>query len=184
MEDISLHILDIALNSIDAGATWIFIQIDEDHRNNSLRVTITDNGRGMTKEEMERLLDPFFTTKGKKTGLGVSLLAQSAREADGQIEVESTPGRGTRVVATFVLNHIDRKPLGDIVSTLGALIAGAPHLDIDFVYRIDDRQYRFSTRPIRDELDDVPLNHPEIWYLIREEISEGIKSLRKGGKDG
>jgi hypothetical protein len=183
MEDLSLHILDIALNSIEAGATEVSIQIKEDSKKNLLSIIIRDNGRGMDKDTLKRLLDPFFTTKEKKTGLGIPLLAQSAREAGGDISVESTPESGTIVRATFVLDHIDRKPLGDLVSTLMTLIGGSPDVDITFEYRKDKSSYRFTTKDIKKELDGIPLNLPEVWHLIREEIREGLKSLKKGGQE-
>jgi len=61
-----MHILDVARNSIDAGANRIVISIEEDTRGNILRLIIKDNGIGMDKETLKKLTDPFFTTKGKK----------------------------------------------------------------------------------------------------------------------
>jgi CheY-like chemotaxis protein len=133
----------------------------------------------MDKDTLKRLLDPFFTTKGKKTGLGIPLLAQAARETEGDITVESSPENGTVVKATFALNHIDRKPLGDLVSTLMSLIGGNPEVDITFEYRKDKNSYNFSTKNIRKELNGIPLNLPEVWHLIREELREGLKKIKR-----
>ncbi len=183
MEDISLHILDIAQNSIDAGAGRIEISIEEDRKADVLVLRIRDDGRGMDRESLKALKDPFFSTKGKKTGLGIPLLAQSAREAGGDVTVESEPGGGTTLEATLRLGHIDRKPLGDLTSTLLVLIGGNPDIDVLFRYRIDDREYRLDTAEIKEQLGEVPINYPDVLSLLRRDIGEGIKELRKGGQD-
>src|SRR3990170_1579774 len=119
MEDISLHILDIAENAIRAGGTRIRIELREDTSNDRLTLSIEDNGRGMNRETVERSLDPFFTTKdGKDVGLGLSLLSQAAQQANGELIVDSEEGRGTKVTATFQLSHPDMKPIGDIFGTM------------------------------------------------------------------
>ncbi|NLH07804.1 MAG: GAF domain-containing protein, partial [Chloroflexi bacterium] len=68
-----------------------------------VEVTITDNGAGMTAEQVRQAFDPFFTTKprGKGTGLGLYICRQIVDEHDGNIQIESTPGEGTTVVVTL-----------------------------------------------------------------------------------
>src|SRR4030042_233441 len=84
MEDISLHILDIAENSIRAKAKNIIIMMNEDKKNDLLTLTIEDDGEGMDNKTKEYALNPFFTTKkGKKVGLGLAFLSHSAEEAAG-----------------------------------------------------------------------------------------------------
>ena len=69
----------------------------------------------------------FFTTRArKKVGLGLAFLAQAAQEADGELLVESTKGRGTKVIAIFKLSHIDRKPLGNLEETTKCLRMAHP----------------------------------------------------------
>ena len=111
MEDLSLHILDIAENAVAAGATRVLIAVNENERRDILAFRVTDNGRGMSREEKERALDPFFTTKRKRTGLGLPLLAQTAEVCGGRVVIESVPRKGTRVTARFRFGHIDRPPL-------------------------------------------------------------------------
>jgi len=176
-----MHILDIVLNSIDAGANRIVISVEEDTRGDTLRLTIKDNGKGMDEETLKRLTDPFFTTKGKRTGLGIPLLAQSAREAGGDIAVISGPGKGTTLQATFSLNHIDRKPLGDLTSTIVALISGNPDIDLIFRYRIDGNEYELNTAEIKRQLGEVPISYPGVLSVLRRDISAGMKRLGKGG---
>jgi signal transduction histidine kinase/CheY-like chemotaxis protein len=64
-----------------------------------VRVTISDTGSGMPPEVLEHVFDPFFTTKevGKGTGLGLSQVYGFARQSGGTVQIESTPGKGTRV---------------------------------------------------------------------------------------
>ena len=138
MEDLSLHILDIAENSVAAAARGIQILINEDSIGDKLYLEIRDDGEGMEEEAKAKVLDPFFTTRTtRRIGLGLPLLAQAARDSGGDLEVESAPGEGTTVRARFQLSHPDRKPLGDVASTLGAILAGRPELIVSFLYTKD-----------------------------------------------
>lgn len=133
MEDVSLHILDIVENALKAGAKNVVIRLAQGKRTDRLVLEVTDDGEGMDDETRRRSLDPFFTTKrGKRVGLGLPLLAQAAKEAGGTLEVESAPGKGTKVIATFGLSHIDRKPLGDIQQTMHCLKATHPEVCFRF----------------------------------------------------
>ena len=140
MEDLSLHILDIVENSIAASASKVSITIDEDTDTDSLSLAIRDNGKGMDPEACKRALDPFFTTRTtRRVGLGLSLLAQAARQAGGNLEIVSEVGRGTAVTAVFQLSHPDLKPVGDIAETLRTILAGRPELDLRFEYKKDSK---------------------------------------------
>jgi signal transduction histidine kinase len=133
MEDLSLHILDIAENALRAGAETVVIRLAQSKRQDRLVLEVVDDGEGMSEEDARRSLDPFFTTQhGKRVGLGLPLLAQAAEQAGGNLEVESVPGRGTRVTATFGLSHIDRAPLGNLQETLRCLRATHPEVRFRF----------------------------------------------------
>jgi len=147
---LSLHILDIVENSIRAKASRIEIKVIEDMKKDLLTIEIRDNGQGIEEETVQKILDPFFTTKPtRKVGLGLPLLSQAARESGGDIEIESKVGRGTRVKATFGYSHIDRKPLGSMETTLTTLIAGNPEVDFVYEHKRDELEYRLDTREIR-----------------------------------
>lgn len=179
MEDISLHILDIAENSVASGATLIRITIDEKTREDSLLLTIEDNGRGMTEEFVKQVLDPFCTTRTtRKVGLGLSFLAQSARDTGGDIRIVSAPNRGTLVSAHFIPSHIDMKPLGNIADSITTLIAGNPGTDFVFVYSRDSRTYQLDTREIRAVIEDVPINSSEVLSAIRDDLMEALNDIR------
>jgi len=147
MKDLSLHILDIAENSIRAGASIVEILIVEDEKNDLLIVQIKDNGKGMDKELKYKAANPFFTTKsGKRIGLGLALLSQATKEAQGSFQITSGPGAGTTVKAAFKYSHPDCKPLGNITETLETLIAGNRDIDFIFEHRIGENITRFDTR--------------------------------------
>ncbi|UCC97041.1 MAG: ATP-binding protein [Phycisphaerales bacterium] len=147
MEDLSLHILDIAENSISGSARRIEIRIDEDAANDVLTIEIKDDGKGMDEQTLQRALDPFFTTRTtRRVGLGLSLLAQASRQSDGTMELDSRPGEGTTVKATFCPSHPDCKPMGDIYETMRTLVAGHPQIDFLFEHRKNGAVYRFDTR--------------------------------------
>jgi hypothetical protein len=142
IEDLSLHILDLAENAAAAGATRVRIAINENAKRDTLTIRVTDNGRGMSAEERARAFDPFFTTGRKRTGLGLPLLAQTAELCGGGVALAPTPGRGTRVVARFRLSHVDRPPLTKMAETMMTLFFGHPA--IDFAYRHTRNGSRFS----------------------------------------
>ena len=142
-----MHILDIAENSISASAKRIEIRIDEDRTNDLLTIEIKDDGKGMDEQTLQKVLDPFFTTRTtRRVGLGLSLLAQATRESDGKIELDSKPGGGTTIKASFCFSHLDRKPMGDIDETLRTLVAGYPGIDFLYEHKKDNSIYRFDTR--------------------------------------
>ena len=147
MEDLSLHILDIAENSIAAAARRIEIKIDEDKDKDLLTIEIIDDGKGMDQKALKKALDPFFTTRTtRKVGLGLSFLAQAAKESDGKIELNSKPNGGTTVKATFRLSHPDCKPMGDINETIRILVAGHPGIDFLYEHKKNSSLYCFDTR--------------------------------------
>jgi len=147
MEDLSLHILDIAENSISAAARRIEIKIDEDQAKDLLTIEIKDDGKGMNEHALQKALDPFFTTrKTRKVGLGLSFLAQAAKESGGKIELNSKPHEGTTVKATFRLSHPDCKPMGDINETIRVLVAGNPGIDFLYEHKKNNSLYCFDTR--------------------------------------
>jgi anti-sigma regulatory factor (Ser/Thr protein kinase) len=181
LQDLSLHILDIVENSITAGATMVKVAISENVKSDSLIISIGDNGCGMDKETLKKALDPFYTTrKSRRVGLGLSMFAQAAKEAGGNFEIKSKTGKGTVVTATFSYAHIDRKPIGNMVDTLIALIATSG-LNVDFTYKHkkNGANYVFDTRHVKKELDGVAINHPEVLKFLKKEIMDGLSRINE-----
>ena len=177
MEDLSLHILDIAENCITAEAGRIEIRIVEDTGKNIMTLEITDNGKGMDRELLENATDPFYTTRTtRRVGLGIPLLAQSARECNGDIIVKSRKGNGTSIKASFQYDHIDRKPLGNIGQTMIILIMSNPEIDFLYEHRKNDNSYTLDTAEIKKELGDIPVNSPDVIKIIKNDISAWLNS--------
>lgn len=180
MEDLSLHILDIAENSVEAGATCVKISLIEDWPADLLKLEIEDNGRGMTPEECQQALNPFYTTRTtRRFGFGLPFLQEACKAAEGHLSLESTPGKGTKVSATFRLSHIDLKPLGDIALTLITLIAGHPEIEWHYSHRRNNFEFTFSTREFKENYPEIAINHPETLKVIRNYIDKNLSLLRR-----
>jgi predicted metal-dependent phosphoesterase TrpH len=178
MEDLALHILDIARNGAEAGATRIEILVDEDPAAGALRIAVADNGRGMDAATAERATDPFFTSRQTRVvGLGLPLLRQAAEAAGGGLRVASEPGAGTRIDAVFGLHHIDRAPLGDVETTVLVLMASHPDVDLDWTHRRGGREYSLATADLRAALDGASLASPAGVALLRSAVRQGEQSL-------
>lgn len=182
MQELSLNILDIAQNSVRAGASVIEISVEEDYASDRLVIQIQDNGCGMTEEQAAHVTDPFFTTRTtRKVGLGVPFFKMAAEMTGGEFSIRSKVGEGTVVRAVFGLSHIDRMPLGDMADTMCCLIGCSP--DIEFIYRhrVDSRSFTVETRQFREVLEGVPLNTPQVMQFIREYIGDQLENI-SGGK--
>jgi len=178
VEDISLHILDIAENALKASATRIEISVIEDLEQDRLTIHILDNGKGMDEKMVQTVTDPFVTTRTeRRVGLGLPLLAESARMAGGNIKIKSDPGKVTSIEADFIYSHIDRKPLGDMVRTMMVLIAGNPDIDFSYHHQNGDRSYCLDTTELRKTLEEIPINHPEVIKLIKKDLDEGLQEV-------
>ncbi len=177
MEDLALHILDIVQNSLEAGADAIEIEIWEDLKQDQLRIKVSDDGRGMDPDMLAKVTDPFFTTRTtRRVGMGLPLLAAASKAAGGALTIDSTPGKGTTIVATFRHGHIDRAPIGDIEATLMALLAGQPNKAIVYRHRIDDRVFELDSRDFRAA--DIDLTSPIGIAILREAVRKGESGLR------
>ena len=181
MRELSLHVLDILQNSLEAGATRVELSLDEDMVHDLFSITIRDNGRGMDETQIVRATDPFFTTRTTRhVGLGLPLLAAAAEHCDGGLQIKSKPGEGTTVEAVFRHSHIDRAPLGNIQGSLLAFIMSdnaAQACDLSFRHRVNEREFAFDTADIRRELEGVPFSHPMVRNWLREFVSEGEKDV-------
>ncbi len=178
MEDISLHILDIVENSIRAGAKNVSIRIMEDQEKDLFELEIRDNGKGMDKELLERVMDPFTTTKkAKKVGLGLALLDEAARAACGSVDVESKQGSGTTIKAQFQLSHIDRKPLGNIGETLLCLMMTCQDIALVYEHRKNGKICRLDSSQLRAKAGAISLHSPEGIHFLKEQIKQCFEQI-------
>lgn len=173
MQDLSLHVLDIAENSAHADATLIEIEIIEDSKKDCLSIQIKDNGRGMDDEILKRVMNPFYTTRTtRRVGLGIPLLKQNCELAGGTLTLKSELNKGTLLLATMQLSHIDRLPIGDMASTMITLINAYPTIDWVYTYQKDNQIAEVDTREMKAILGDVSLEEPEIMQWIQDYIKD------------
>ena len=179
MKDLASHIMDIVQNSIRAEAGRIDIHVHESREQDRFTIEIIDNGKGMDAETLQRVRDPFFTSRTvRKVGLGIPLLQQNAERTGGKVLISSTPGKGTTVCALFSHSHLDRPPLGDVAGTLSLLIASNPEIHFIYHHLTDQGEYSLDTEEVKQILDGVPLNNPEIVRAIRDMVQENLKEIK------
>lgn len=179
MRELSLHILDIAQNSIVAGAEILRIAVIEDLTNDRLIIRIKDDGRGMDEETVARVIDPFYTTRTtRRVGLGIPMFKASAESCNGCFKINSQLGVGTEIDAEFQHSHIDRMPLGNMTDTLVTIIMGSPKMDLIYTHWVNDRKFALSTKEIRKTLgDEIPLTSIEVIKWLKAYIKEGLEAL-------
>ena len=182
MRELSLHILDIIENSRRAGSDLIEIEIKERPEADILKIIIKDNGSGISEEKLKNITDPFITSRTTRdVGLGLSLFKSAAESCGGNFKVNSRLGAGTEVVVNFKYHHIDRAPLGDITTTLSNFIAAnGETVDIVYKHQYEEESFKFDSREIKNELDDVSIQSRQIISWIREYIGENLEQTRGG----
>jgi anti-sigma regulatory factor (Ser/Thr protein kinase) len=175
LRELSLHLLDIAENSIAAGASRIRIIVTEDQTTDLLQMSVEDNGRGMSPEMVAQVTDPFITTRTtRKVGLGIPLLKFAAESCNGSLTIKSEPGKGTLLNVIFQRSHIDRMPLGDLINTILHLVVSNPQINWVFEYRYNDQSAVFDDFEIKKEIGDLPMTEPDILACIKEMIRSMI----------
>lgn len=183
MEEFSLYVLDITMNSVRAGADNISILLEE--KGDTLTFRVTDDGCGMTEETVNKLFNPFYTTRRtRQVGLGVPFLGMLAEQTGGTLDVQSKDDirypddHGTVLTATFGLHHIDFIPLGDMIGTVITLIQGSPEINFTYDHITPNGTVHLSCSELREVLgEDISLAEPEILAWIRDYLNEGYASL-------
>jgi len=183
VREIALHLLDLAENSVSAGAQTVKISVCEDLLTDVLTASIADDGRGMDEETVKKVTDPFFTSRTtRKVGLGIPLLKGAAEDCNGKMVIESEPGLGTVITITFQHSHIDRMPLGNLSSTFLGLLVGHPDTHWEFCYtacsEAGEEIFEFDDLPVKEAIGDLPLSHPDVLAYLREQMDEGTYAVR------
>jgi len=181
MFELSLHVLDIVENSLRAEADSITITVEESVQEDLLEITISDDGEGMSSDLLQNATDPFTSTKNvrkQNIGLGLPLFKQIASACDGDFRLDSKEGRGTVCRASFRRSHPDRPPLGDMAGTIQSVLAGHPDLNLAYLHRTDEEEYRFHTAELRAALGELPLDTPSVLNYVRKEIEENLTEIR------
>lgn len=181
MRDLSLHLLDLAENSVRANASLVELTLTIDE-SKLITLTIRDNGCGMDAELLARVSSPFGTTRTtRKVGLGIPLMMQNAQLTGGELHIESEVGVGTLLTVTLHGDSIDCLPLGDIAGTVTTLASANPdHPEFCFTCITPGGRSDFDTREIKAALDGVSLNEPEVVAWMHDSLSEELNEILKG----
>ena len=101
-----LNLLKNALNASEEGTT-IDLSCKDD--GDTIRITVTDSGKGMNEAEQSRMFDPFFTTRTAGTGLGLAVSHQIVEQHDGHFAIKSQPGKGTSITVVLPKHRTGRR---------------------------------------------------------------------------
>jgi hypothetical protein len=200
VRELALHILDIAENSVSAGAQNIVIRIAEDYVVDRLSIEIQDDGKGMDADTVAQVIDPFVTSRTtRKVGLGIPLLKAAAEMCNGELTIDSTLGLGTQVSVYFQHSHIDRMPLGDLTDTFLSLLIAHPEIHWNFDYKVTAfaplnetkiaqaqpavsiHEFSFDDQPVKETLEDIPLSDPTVIAYLREVFQDGLQDVTLDG---
>ncbi len=177
MKELALHILDVARNSVEAGATELTLTLIEDYEADRLDMIFEDNGRGMNADDLRQATDAFFTTRTtRKVGLGLAMLRATCERCDGGLEISSEPGRGTTVRSWLRLGNIDRPPLGDLGAVVQALACESA-LALRYRHQVSDAFFELDTRELQQELGDVALTSPPVLAWLRGHVNDRLRDL-------
>ena len=183
MDEIALHILDLAQNSVAAGASHLTVEVEEDAVADRLNVRVADDGCGMDGDMAARAQDPFTTTRTtRKVGLGIPLCKAGCLACGGSFELTSAPGVGTEIRCFWQMSHIDRPPLGDMAGTLFTLLALNPALELRYRHSAGGCAFLFDTLEIRATLMGLPLDNPEVLGWLRQYLIEGEQVFSGGDR--
>ena len=176
MKNIADHILDITENSIRANASKVEILLSVNSDLNLLKLSFIDDGEGMSEELIERIKDPFFSTrKERRIGMGIPLLMQNSEMSGGEVIIQSQEGEGTIVVATFENENIDRPPLGDVADAIYFLASSHTAIRFIFTFTLDENSFVWDTEEVKEALDHLPLDAPELKKPLLEMLSSNIQ---------
>ena len=180
MEDLAMHLIEILMNSIHAGATKIFVTIFSSTKNDEIQIIVEDNGKGMDKEKAESVSDPFVTSREtRKIGMGLAFLKGLSEMCNGSYKLESGVGIGTVVEAKVQKSHIDVPPLGNLGEMSMAVIQANPDIDYKLQYKSDNDEFLFDTEIVKRELDGISLIEPDILLWIKDYINQGIAQIEE-----
>jgi hypothetical protein len=178
VRELADHILDLARNSIEAGASVILVLVQEDVQHDRLRIVVADNGRGMDAETRKRVLDPFYTTRTtRRWGLGVPLLAAACERSGGRLLIRSKPGSGTCIQAEVQLSHLDRAPLGNMGSVIQSLACEADRIVLRYRHRTAGGVFDLDTQDLQSEFEDVPLSEPTVLSWLGGYVCEELRTI-------
>lgn len=179
MKDLSLHILDILQNAIVAEAKLIKVNIYDCNSSGTIKLTISDDGKGMDNDILNKITDPFYTTRTtRKVGLGIPLLKQNCEQTGGRLRINSNINAGTTVDAIFYKNHLDMLPLGDLPGVISLTASSWSTIDFEYFHKTDLGNYELNTKEIKKTLENIPINNPQVIKFMKQMIEENLQEIK------
>lgn len=179
MEELSLHILDIVQNSIDAGAENIVITVCENSGTDTLEICITDDGCGMSADMLQRIMTSDEENLADRTsGRGIPLFKQAAERSGGGLYIESEPGKGTKVCAKLRLSHPCRLPVGNMALTVCQIVCLNENPDFVYTHIADERSFTLDTHELKARLGGVSIGCCWVWEWLLEYLKENEEQLK------
>jgi hypothetical protein len=170
-------ITDLVQNSIEAEAAEIQLNIEETEQR--FNIEITDNGKGMSAETLEKVRDPFYTDgrkhRHRKVGLGLPFLFQTAEMTGGKAEIRSTEGAGTTVCCSLDRRHVDLPAFGNWVTAATTLLTYGFEGELTIRRQRNGRGYTL----IKTELEEAVggLNDTSSLGLLKQFIEGNEQDL-------
>jgi hypothetical protein len=154
---VSDFLSDIVQNSIEAGSASVMVEYIEE--NGRLEVYISDDGKGMDAETLERVKDPFYTDghkhENRKVGLGIPFLIQAAEAAGGGFDIKSELGYGTSVYFSFDLTNIDCPPQGNLPAAFLSMMLYPGDYELGIRRKADGLEYSVHRSELIDTLGNL-----------------------------
>ncbi|GKX28881.1 histidine kinase [Vallitalea longa] len=179
MKELSMHILDIAQNSVRAKSSNITIIVKELVKDNVFEFSIQDDGEGIPEVILKDIRSPFTTSRTmRRVGLGIPLLNDTCNMCNGELYIKSIVNQGTYILAKMDYNHIDRPPLGDLESTIATFFSSNDNVNIEYEHCYNDESFSISTKELKDVLGDVPLTNLDVIKWLVEFLRENIEEIK------
>lgn len=180
MQDLAMYLIEIIMNSIYASCSLINISIFYNSKDEQIELIVEDNGKGISADKLAYITNPFMTSRTtRKIGLGVALLQALCDQCGGSLIVKSKEQLGTITIASLPSNHWDIPPLGNIGEMMMFCIQANCNIDFTLNFQVDDSRYYFDTREIKQMLEGVSLDEPEILLWIKDFINQNIEEINK-----
>lgn len=150
-------LIDIVQNSVEANSSLIIVDFIVNE--NKLTIFISDNGKGMDKETLQKAIDPFYTDgtkhKARKVGLGLPFLKQTCELAGGSFEIDSIKGEGTSLKMEFDLSNIDCPPIGDLSQAFLQTMLFEGDYELVINRTLNNKKYTVIRSELKDAIGDL-----------------------------
>lgn len=175
MDNLCFYLLDLIQNSIAAKSSFIELSIIENH---TIAISITDNGIGMTEDELNQALSPFYSSRTtRRVGLGLSMMKMLTEQTNGSFELTSVKNKGTKLSLSFNPSHIDFPDIGDIGDLVYFISIHQDVVNFSFIYQKGTEKYQYHLKEIKEILGEA-LQTFSVMKALIQTINKEIDTIR------